>query len=242
MIVSFVDYTPPDRFDGEPWTTIKIEESTTQDGPWTLIDTKPIVPVDADPSQPATRSFTTSLATLTSGWYRVYFEDAHGQQAYTDPVFNQGVESDQNYIPTVRNVASKIMSRTKDQYGKLIGTFTEDTTPTGQQVEIVVDGIITEVADVIGDQVPEAFVDDAANVAALRAAMQVELDFFSDQVNTGRSIYPQLREQYLTALENLVKALAAGALGPTGTSSEPSYWFPPPFPPALEIVVGEDIW
>ena len=192
------------------------------------------------------RSFTTNEATIPAGWYRVTFVDDLGNQLITDPVFNRAGARDQNYFPSVRNVASKIMSRTKDQFGNLIGTFNDETTPTDEQVDQVSEGCITDVADVIGDRVPEAFIDDAQNVAALRTALQVELDFFSDQVNTGRSIYPQLLEQYKLSLENLKSSIASDLAGDgpdlQGKSAAPYYWFPPPYVPSLEIVTGEQIY
>jgi len=243
-VVTFIDYTPPPRFDGTTWTEVKIQESASESGPWTVIDTQPLYPVDDDPKHPQERSFTTDAATLDAGWYIVSFYDEIGN--FVDSTPTQNLKS-QNYYPTVRDVASMIMSRTKDQYGNLLGTFTEDTTPTAEQVEQVTERVITEVADVIGDQVPSPFIDDARHVAALRVAMQVELDFFSDQVNTGRSIYPQLREQYLLALQNLQTAISSAAEGEgpgTGATvaSKPEFWFPPvPLPP-FEVVVGDLYW
>lgn len=79
QIVSFEDYTPPARFDAIPWTDVLIEESDTSvlsaTTIWTAIDTIALTP-DADPSLPASRSFTTSLATdLPDLWYRVTFLD-----------------------------------------------------------------------------------------------------------------------------------------------------------------------
>lgn len=241
-VVTFSDYEPTPRFDDVPWTTIRIEEAITFDGPWMEIDTIILQPTDPDPSKPMARSFTTDAATVENGWYRVSFVDDLANVLHTDPIFNRSGGRDQNYFPTVRTVGSKIMSRTKDQFGNVCGTFTTETTPTNDQVEAVIEGIITEVADVIGDQVPEAFIDDAQNLAALRAAMQIELDFFSDQVNTGRSIYPQLREQYLLALDNLSASMSSAidgeGPGTQGTSAAPSYWFPPAYIPGLDIVIG----
>lgn len=94
QVVSFVDYTPAARFDGEPWTEVDIEEADTIAGDsvtglWTLLETKTLSPVDADPETPATRSFTTSLAGDGELWYRLIFRDGDGdEQAATLPVQN----------------------------------------------------------------------------------------------------------------------------------------------------------
>jgi hypothetical protein len=87
MIVSFEEYTPPARFDSIPWTLIKIEESDTgvlSDATvWATIETVAIssLPggVDADPSDPTTRNFTTDNASDTPDlWYRITFIDGSG--------------------------------------------------------------------------------------------------------------------------------------------------------------------
>lgn len=140
--------------------------------------------------------------------------------------------TDQNYVPSVDLVARKISSRTRDEYGNVLGIFTEATTPTDDQVQDIVFDVIGEVAGVVGNDVPDPLISDAANVVAERAAMQVELNFFSDQVNTGRSIYPQLKEMYESDLARLGKAIteydATGSVLDTGMSNRASGSFPAP--------------
>lgn len=230
MIVSFQDYVPAPRYDGTPWTQVTVEEGAAEAGPWTLIDTIALSPFDTDPKNPQARSFTTTHATLVEGWYRVSFKDAGGNILRVTPIHNVD-QFDTEYVPTVSLVARKIMSRTKDQFGVIQGSFTPTTTPTDTQVANVINDVMSEVADVIGDDVPEPLMDDAANVAALKAAMQIELDFYSDQVNSGRSVYPQLKEQYDSALASLqaqVLQFNAGSTDVTlsGTGGSPSYAFP----------------
>jgi len=84
-VVSFTDYTPVPRFDNQPWTTILIDEGDSEEGPWTLIDTQAMVPIDADPSDPMVRNFTTDQATLDNGWYRVSFADSNNNIVETVP-------------------------------------------------------------------------------------------------------------------------------------------------------------
>lgn len=85
-VVTFLDYVPLEREDSLPWTQARIDEGTSSDGPWTTIDTITLDPVEPDPANPLPRSFTTALATLASGWYRVVFLDAAGDEEFTDPV------------------------------------------------------------------------------------------------------------------------------------------------------------
>ena len=79
QVITFLDYTPSPRYDGNAWTEVDIEEGTTADGPWSLLETIALSPVDADPTDPTTRSFTTELASDTMElWYRLLFRDLTG--------------------------------------------------------------------------------------------------------------------------------------------------------------------
>lgn len=90
QVITFEEFIPPPRYDSKPWTDVQIEEGSTSQGPWTVIDTIAISPVDADPSMPAARSFTTELASdLPELWYRIVFLDATGDDTLpTEPIQN----------------------------------------------------------------------------------------------------------------------------------------------------------
>lgn len=88
-VVTFIGYRPPARYDSLPWTEVRIEESDLEDGLYVELETIPLVPVDPDPSEPASRSFTTQLGTAIDYWYRVIFADADGDVAQpSTPVQN----------------------------------------------------------------------------------------------------------------------------------------------------------
>lgn len=91
-LVSFTDYTPAARYDGIPWITILIEEAAVEDGPWTQIDSIAVDPIDVDPTQPKSRSFTTDNATIANGWYRVSFTDVGGNRTTSDAIHYAPVE------------------------------------------------------------------------------------------------------------------------------------------------------
>jgi hypothetical protein len=76
VVVSFVNYVPPARFDDLPWTVALIQEAPTSTGSWTQIDAHTLDPVDSDPATPETRSFTTTLGTAADQWYRIIWRDA----------------------------------------------------------------------------------------------------------------------------------------------------------------------
>jgi hypothetical protein len=85
-VVTLQDYTPAARFDGNPWTQATIGEAANSSGPFNVIDTVTLTPVDSDPTNPQERSFTTNNAALSSGWYQVIFSDAAGGQQVFTPV------------------------------------------------------------------------------------------------------------------------------------------------------------
>jgi hypothetical protein len=88
FVVTLEDFTPIARFDSFPWTHARIQEAPTILGPWTTLETKTLSPVDSNPATPATRDFTTSLATLGDGvgWYRVVWVDAANATSTSDAV------------------------------------------------------------------------------------------------------------------------------------------------------------
>jgi len=89
IIVSFEDFTPAARYDSIPWETVEIEEAATEDGAYSLIDTQTLSPLDADPTNPASRDFSTSNGTEDDQWYRVRFVDGNGDTSeYTEPIKN----------------------------------------------------------------------------------------------------------------------------------------------------------
>lgn len=113
VVVSFENYRPTPRYDSIAWTEVRIEEAVTSVGPWTLIDTQPLTPVDADPSQPMLRSFTTENGTDTELWYRLVFADATGDiLGPTFPV--QNVPSRAPYA-TVDELAALLRVRVSDR-------------------------------------------------------------------------------------------------------------------------------
>jgi hypothetical protein len=93
-VVSLVDLIPPPRYDGQPWTQAKVQEATAPDAAWLDIDTQTLASPDADPTAPAARSVTTTLAALTTGWYRVVFLDAADNPSEPSDVVRSSIDAD----------------------------------------------------------------------------------------------------------------------------------------------------
>lgn len=205
-VVSFIDYEPLARYDGQPWTKAVIQEAAAEAGPWTTIETITFLDPDADPANPKQRSFTTELATLVEGWYKVIFQDAGGQQSPTVPIHN--VESvAAEFYPLVSDVGSLLRSRTKDTNAVELGTFTNDTRPTAEQVRVLIDQAVQHVIGKVDSDLPAAVFDEAKAVITLLSAMLVELSFFPEQIPTGRSAYDRYKELYDEALAVLLEAV-----------------------------------
>lgn len=87
-VKSFSGVTPPARFDGLPWTAVRIKESATAAGSFSLIDTLSIV-ATSTPDLPGPMNFTTTHAVLESGYYTFQFTDQAGTLApATSPVLS----------------------------------------------------------------------------------------------------------------------------------------------------------
>jgi hypothetical protein len=100
IVVTFEHYVPPARFDSIAWEEARIEEAATEDGDYTQIDSAALLPVDADPTDPASRSFTTNLGTADDYWYRIVFADGFGGTTTpTFPIQNQASSIPQDVTP-----------------------------------------------------------------------------------------------------------------------------------------------
>jgi hypothetical protein len=230
-VVSFTDYTPIPRFDDVPWTTVMIEESISEAGPWTLIDTQNLMPIDGDPSDPMPRSFTTDNATADSGlWYRISFGDNLNNVMQMTPTFN-GIPIE--WTPTIPDVAGVILIRTRDENGVFQNTFTDQTIPTDEQVRQLIDKAVNNVRPLIGTDIPEDLIQEAQDVTAIRAAMYVELTFFGNEVAQNRSVYPHLKELFDEKIAALAAAVVAEEAGESpldalaGGGGMPEWSYPP---------------
>lgn len=230
-VLTFEDYEPSPRDDGSPWTYAEIRESDAEAGDYTLIDTITLSPVDTDPADPQPRSFTTKKATLAAGWYRVDFFDASGAQSPSEPIYHTNARA--NFLPTLGEVGALLRIRTRDaRTGVELGTFTENTRPTDDQVRLLIVKADSKVAARFGNGLPETLREKTRTVTAIRAAMLVELSFFGDQIRAGRSPYTELKELHDEEWKELVADWVNLGLDQTpGTSDDaggglPVFWFP----------------
>jgi hypothetical protein len=220
-VISFVDYAPIPRFDGVAWHHASIQEGPTADGPWTEIESVVLTPVDTDPKQPIARNFTTENATLIEGWYRIVFFDIDGDtQAPTEAIHNVP-DTEDPYLPTISTVGALLRARTVDKSGTEVGTFTKDTKPTQEEAMILIRQAGRDVSLKLGPEIPEAYLEDARHLVALKAAMLIELSYYPEQVAANNSPYDRYKVLYDEGLPSLVMAVtdAEGAEGDTEAAS-----------------------
>lgn len=137
------------------------------------------------------------------------------------------------WSPDLRRVGSHIPSRTRDQTtGEPVGTFTDDTYPTGDQVEQIITSAVAAVAGQVGRPVVPAAHPLCETAAALWAAYWVELAWPDRDGNV--SVFARLRDDAVMLTEQ-AKSVNVGAGGGTdGTPDDdgvpdqlPLYSFPP---------------
>lgn len=135
-----------------------------------------------------------------------------------------------DYTPDATDVGAVTLSRTRDQYGNLTGTFSAATTPTNAQLAPLIVKAADTVSQKIGTEIPAALRTDAKEVVALRVAMLIETSLYADQMSNARSPYPVLKDQYETGLADLQLAIQVAEDGngtiPNQPVSRVSYSFP----------------
>jgi hypothetical protein len=225
-LVSIEDVTPPARADGDPWTGAEVFEGATISGPWELIETFTVSPIDADPESPQARAFATDKATLADGWYQLWFADEVGGRYPMNPV----ALFPRLFQPTIADIAVLVPARTVDRFGNRLGTFTAETRPTAIEVQRIIVKATAQVgakAVVTSESGPDVILQ-ARHLSALYGAMLVELTYFPEQIGSGRSPYPEYKDLYDNGIEALASAAIDRNEGGDGSPADPVSSFPPP--------------
>jgi hypothetical protein len=145
--------------------------------------------------------------------------------------------------PSVDDVALLLRARTKDSEGREVGTFTEDTRPTADDVEAQIDAALGLVTVRLPATIPDRWQGAVSSLVAYRAALRIEKSYFPEQVHSDRSPYDELREEYNDDLTALLEALAgAGDAGGFGKSGAASEWTPTFLYVFGDMWNGDDYW
>lgn len=172
ITVTFVGTLPPPRSDGIPWIGVEIQESPSSAGPWNLIDTQTLSPIDTDPSQPQARNITTDNGTLQNGWYRFIFTDEFaGSSMPSAPVLNGSTLTLPPSADTIRNASPLLRQKyplpSSDPYAS------NDLHMLTGQATAEVQAITWRLIDpALGDSAPEGYQSEAVPVGLVPIAVQ----------------------------------------------------------------------
>jgi hypothetical protein len=125
---------------------------------------------------------------------------------------------DAAWRPTVDDVAALLRARTKNGSGNEVGTFDNTTRPTDIEVERLITNGVAKVASVVGYTLPDDCWEEAAHLACLVAACQIELSYWPEQVRTERSPYSMLWQQYQLDIGPFAEYVAT--VQPSGISTK----------------------
>lgn len=106
--------------------------------------------------------------------------------------------------PSVGEIGSLLRTRTKDDVGNYLGTFTDATRPTDTEVDALIDQAVIDVEGLFTDDVPDTSFTLCRRAAAIRAAWHVEISFFTEQ-GTDNSPYIQLGKLADQAMNQVVR-------------------------------------
>jgi hypothetical protein len=203
MIVTFRGYQPPSRYDGLPFTLARIEESQDNSA-FSLVEVLPLVPVDTDPSRPLSRDFTTELATLVDGWYRLTFIDATGDESSpTESLQYRSVTpyaTESDIRPYIEDIAALLRGRLKE------GAFTATSKPNISQIERILTLASYSIMGRINARIPIEQADFARHVVGLEACRMVEQSYYVEQINTDFSMFDPITTMFNTAMIELINA------------------------------------
>lgn len=216
MIVSFKDFELEPRFDGTQWTSIRINESTTALGPWTLIDTQALEPT-TDPSDPQPISFTTDNATLQAGvgWYKIQLVDVALNITEYEPIFNPAT--------------TEIMCTLDDINGHLDGEVIEATADNSNLAQVnvsrVIRGYLSGLFDstiLMGWSTPETTPDTIREIASMLVAAQVYFNLAARQSfdinndNYAQRLYDEAMKMLQGIIDGTILIVEEGevAVGP----------------------------
>jgi hypothetical protein len=138
------------------------------------------------------------------------------------------------WAPSVADVGARIPTRTRDQTqpgnDNVLGTFTDATVPTAEQVTPIINGAVASVRHAVGTipTTPATLYELAKDAAAWRAAADIELAWPERDADI-REVYDRLNARAALALQRLIDACEDAGTGsdaglPVWSMPEPVPW------------------
>jgi hypothetical protein len=228
MIVSFKDFELEPRYDGTPWTSIRINESAAETGPWVMIDSQALsfdITVN-NPADPQPISFTTDNAVLQPGasWYKIQLVDSGQNIREYDPIFNPAT--------------TEVLATLDDVNAHLDGEVIEATADNSNLVQIsvarIVRGYLAAIVDtptLMSWDTPEHTPDIVREIASMLIAAQVYFSLAARQsISSADDTFAQrLYDRAMLMLQGIIDGtipLAGGGEVVTGPGMSDSDYFP----------------
>lgn len=136
------------------------------------------------------------------------------------------------YRPTPTDVARLLRARTQDSNGQEVGDWTDDTRPSTEDVEALINQAMGPVVAFVGamtDELQAPLRPAAFHLVVLGTACLIEKSYFPEQVQSNRSAYPEYKTEYDDLLGRLAGdgdngggGVMPGAGGAYGTLRTPS--------------------
>jgi hypothetical protein len=229
-------YTPPERTVVH-WTSARIEEAASPLDTPAELATVTLSPAITDPMEPQSYDFETTLATLAVGWYRIVWIDANGDEQPTEWVALRALSP---YAPTVGDIAAVLRARTVELGGFRVNAFTDQTSPTAQEVQQLIALHAPLMLARLGrlDDLHCANAEDlraaATSVIAQRVALEVEASYWPEEIADAAAVDARrtMLADDMAALEPALTACRAsgdegGDGGDSTSRSDPAWRFPP---------------
>lgn len=102
----------------------------------------------------------------------------------------------EDFTPSLSDIGAVLRARTRDENGNELGTFTEGTRPTDDEVDALIPSAVAEVLlHIPDDEVSDRLIGYAKYLVSLRVGMAIELSYNPDQTAEG-SAYARLKELF----------------------------------------------
>jgi hypothetical protein len=164
----------------------------------------------------------------------------------TDPIMDidyQAVVVDE-VTPTLGEVALLTHTRTLDEAGDEVGTFTPDTRPTDTEVQGVMAQAIQTVLSVLPFEITEAAYPRVKQAVTLQTAIFIEYGFFREQAVAGSAA--GFERAYNATMNGIQMITGGGGMGtrvdsPVVRSTMTDYdpYYPMPLPKVIVEIPGD---
>lgn len=113
-----------------------------------------------------------------------------------------------DYAPTIEEIGSRLSARTLDSNGKRRGTFNDVTSPTGTQVDELIEDAVADVSAAIGANIDNEYWKMAKAACISYTCMSIEIGYFPESVNDTGSAYNAFKMRYDAQIGHIEEALS----------------------------------